>query len=109
MSEVVPIIEDTGLWITDVEVLRLHYAETLRHWRMRFLANRARAVSLYDERFARMWEYYLASSETAFRHLKHVVFQFQIAKSLDAVPIVRDYITDGDRSTKIPGKGSRAA
>lgn len=109
MSEIVPVVEDVGLWITDVEVLRLHYAETLRHWRTRFLANRARAVSLYDERFARMWEYYLVSSEVAFRYLRHVVFQFQIAKSQDSVPLVRDYITDGHRSTRIRGKGARAA
>lgn len=92
LSEVVQAIEAAGLWITDIEVLRYHYADTLRAWRRRFLANRAKAVELYDERFARMWEFYLAASEAAFRVSNHVVFQVQFARSKDAVPDRRDYI-----------------
>ena len=83
LSEIVPAIERAGLWITDVEVWRLHYAETLKAWRRRFLANRAQAIALYDERFTRMWEFYLAASEAAFRHSGHVVFQIQFAKRRD--------------------------
>ena len=93
LSEILPAIERAGLCVTDIEVLRLHYAETLRHWRHRFLANRDRAKALYDERFCRMWEYYLATSEMAFRHLHTVVFQIQITKRQDAVPLTRDYMT----------------
>jgi cyclopropane-fatty-acyl-phospholipid synthase len=98
LSEVSSAIERAGLYITDVEVLRLHYAETLCHWRRRFLANRSKAAALYDERFCRMWEYYLVVSEIAFRYLNTVVFQIQMTKRLDAVPITRDYITEGDRA-----------
>lgn len=94
LSEIIAPLEAAGLVVTDVEVLRLHYAETLRHWRRRFLANRDKAVALYDERFARMWEYYLAASESAFRHMGLVVFQIQIAKRQEAVPLTRDYLTD---------------
>ena len=92
LSEVIPAIESVGLYITDVEVLRLHYAETLRAWRAKFLTNRDSAVNLYDERFCRMWEYYLAASEVSFRYLGLVVFQIQLAKRQDAVPLTRDYI-----------------
>ena len=106
LSEVVPAIERAGLWITDIEVLRYHYADTLRAWRERFLANRAQAVRLYDERFARMWEFYLAAAEAAFRVADHVVFQIQFAKSKDAVPGVRDYV---DRWERRETGGSAAA
>jgi cyclopropane-fatty-acyl-phospholipid synthase len=92
LSEVMPAIELSGLWITDMEVLRLHYAETLKAWRERFLARRAEAVALYDERFCRMWEFYLASSEVGFRRLGHMVFQIQLAKQQTAVPLTRDYL-----------------
>ena len=107
LSEIVPAIERAGLWITDVEVWRLHYAETLKAWRQRFLANRAQAVALYDERFFRMFEFYLAASEAAFRHSDHVVFQIQFAKRRDAVPLVRDYISE--RSQKRRSQPSAAA
>ena len=93
LSEVLPAIERHGLIVTDIEVLRLHYAETLRHWRERFLARRQEAVALYDERFARMWEFYLAAAETSFRHQRLVVHQIQLARRLDALPVTRDYIT----------------
>jgi cyclopropane-fatty-acyl-phospholipid synthase len=92
LSEILPAIERAGLYVTDVEVLRLHYAETLRAWRRRLLTNRTRVLELYDERFFRMWEFYLAGSEATFRHGGHVVFQIQVAKRQDAVPLTRDYI-----------------
>jgi cyclopropane-fatty-acyl-phospholipid synthase len=97
ISEVVPVVEKTGLWITDIEVLRLHYAETLRNWRERFLANRERVKAIYDERFCRMWEFYLAGSEVAFRYQGHANFQMQIAKRVDSVPLTRDYMFDWER------------
>jgi len=92
LSEVLPAIERSGLWVTDMEILRLHYAETLRRWRTRFLARRNEALAMYDERFCRMWEFYLASSEVAFRELGHMVFQLQLTKTQTAVPLTRDYL-----------------
>ena len=92
LSEVMPAIERSGLVVTDVEILRLHYAETLKAWRERFLARREEMAALYDERFCRMWEFYLAGSEMAFRHQGMVVFQIQMAKRQGAVPLTRDYI-----------------
>jgi len=102
LSEVVPVVERARLWITDIEVLRLHYAETLKLWRQRFNANRERIRALYDERFCRMWEFYLAGSEVAFRHQGHLVFQMQMARSIDAVPLTRDYMVDWERSHRVP-------
>ncbi len=107
LSEVVPVIEKSDLCITDIEVLRLHYAETLRHWRTRFLANRDKAKALYDERFCRMWEFYLASSEVAFRHLDHMVLQIQLARRQDAVPLTRDYVTELERALAKTAGGRR--
>jgi len=92
LGEVLPVIEDAMLIATDVEVLRLHYAETLRHWHERFQANRAKIAELYDERFCRMWEAYLLGCEMGFRYQGLMVFQIQIAKKIDAVPLTRDYI-----------------
>lgn len=92
LSEVLPVIERQGLVVTDVEVLRLHYAETLRRWRDSFLQNREQAVKLYDERFARMWEFYLAASECSFRYQGLVIHQIQIVRDQTALPIVRDYM-----------------
>ena len=92
LGEVLPVIEDAMLIVTDVEVLRLHYAETLRHWEQRFQANRAKVAELYDERFCRMWEVYLIGAEMGFRHQGLMVFQIQITKKIDAVPVTRDYI-----------------
>ncbi|HLJ62851.1 MAG TPA: cyclopropane-fatty-acyl-phospholipid synthase family protein [Stellaceae bacterium] len=94
ISEVVPVIERMGLWITDIEVLRLHYAHTLRAWRTRFLANLEAIKALYDERFCRMWEFYLAASECAFLHQGHINFQIQLARDINAVPLTRDYIRE---------------
>src|ERR1700736_891930 len=93
ISEVVPAIERAGLLICDIEILRLHYAETLKAWRERFLARREEAVRLYDERFARMWEFYLASSEMSFLKQNVMVFQIQLTKRQGIVPMTRDYIT----------------
>ena len=109
LSEVLPVIEKTGLWVTDIEVLRLHYASTLRHWRRRFRQNWDKVKALYDERFCRMWEFYLAGSEVAFRHMGHMVFQMQIAKALETVPLTRDYITDWERTQKLGSTAERAA
>ena len=92
MSEVMASIERSGLTITDVEVLRLHYAETLKAWRERFMARREEAKKLYDEKFCRIWEFYLAASESAFRWQGLVIFQFQLAHDQQAVPLTRDYI-----------------
>jgi cyclopropane-fatty-acyl-phospholipid synthase len=94
LSEVLPAIERAGLWVTDIEILRLHYAETLKAWRARFAAHRDEIAGLYDERFCRMWEFYLAVSEMAFRHRGCMVFQIQLAKRVDALPITRDYMSD---------------
>ena len=92
LSEVSPAIERAGLIVTDIEVLQLHYAETLKAWRERFLAHREQIARLYDQRFVRMWEFYLASSEMAFRDSDMVVFQIQMAKRKGVVPATRDYI-----------------
>jgi cyclopropane-fatty-acyl-phospholipid synthase len=92
MSEMLPAIERAGLIVSDVEVLKLHYAETLRHWRERFMARRAEAAAIQDERFCRMWEFYLSITEASFRVGINVVFQFQLVKKVDAAPMTRDYI-----------------
>lgn len=92
LSEIAPVIERAGFYITDLEVLRLHYAKTLKHWYDRVQAHRAQIIDLYDERFLRMWEFYLAGAWTAFAHSGHVVFQLQLAKRQDAVPLTRDYM-----------------
>jgi cyclopropane-fatty-acyl-phospholipid synthase len=94
LSEIVPAIERAGLLVTDVECLRMHYAETLANWRRRFMARRDEALALYDERFCRMWEYYLACCEAAFRYQDVAVFQIQCARRADAVPLTRDYIAE---------------
>src|ERR1700760_4047458 len=92
LSEVLPAIERAGLLVTDIEILRLHYAETLKAWRARFMAHREEAERIYDSRFVRMWEFYLAASEMAFREQAMMVFQLQLTKRQGVVPITRDYI-----------------
>ena len=98
LSEVLPSIERSGLWVTDIEILRLHYAYTLRAWRERFVANWDRATALYDERFCRMWEYYLATSEISFRYLDNMNFQIQLAPNRNTLPLTRDYMVDEERA-----------
>lgn len=98
MSEVLPEMERARLYVTDIEVLRLHYAETLRHWRLRFAASREKVKALYDERFCRMWEFYLAACEATFRFGGHSVFQIQFTKHVSTLPITRDYMVDWERA-----------
>ena len=98
LSEVMAPLERSGLYVTDIEILRLHYAETLRHWRRRFAANRDAITTIYDERFCRMFEFYLAGSELAFRHEGHAVFQVQIAPNQRNAPLTRDYIVESERA-----------
>jgi len=109
LSEVVPAVERARLWITDIETLRLHYAETVRAWRRRFEDNRERIRSLYDERFCRMWEMYLVGSELAFRRGGLFVFQMQLTRTVDAVPLTRDYMVDWERVHAPLTKARRAA
>ena len=96
LSEVLPAIERAGFLVTDIEILRLHYADTLKQWRKRFLAKRSEASRLYDERFCRMWELYLVSSEMAFREEGMMVFQIQMTKTQGVVPNTRNYIPEGE-------------
>jgi len=106
LSEVMKSVESSGLIVTDVEVLRLHYAETLRAWRARFLAKRAQAVEIAGEEFCRMWEFYLAGSEAAFRYQNFVVFQIQLARAIDTLPVTRDYMAAAERALPV-GPGER--
>ncbi|MGF1606512.1 MAG: class I SAM-dependent methyltransferase [Rhodothalassiaceae bacterium] len=103
LSEIVPAIERAGLLIADLEVLRGHYALTLERWQERFHHNREAAETLMGERFCRMWEFYLAASEMAFRHQQFAVFQFQLCRHVDSLPLTRDYMVDDDRARRCPG------
>jgi cyclopropane-fatty-acyl-phospholipid synthase len=107
LSEVLPAIERSGLLVCDVEILRLHYAETLKAWRERFMARREEAVQLYDERFARMWEFYLAASEMSFRKQNLMNFQIQLAKRQGVVPMTRDYVAREEARLRGLERGSR--
>jgi cyclopropane-fatty-acyl-phospholipid synthase len=98
LSEVFTAVEQASLWVTDLEILRLHYAKTLNHWWRRFEANRAKIAAMYDERFCRMWEFYLVSAEMMFLTGSQLVFHMQLARKRDAAPIVRDYVTDLQRA-----------
>jgi cyclopropane-fatty-acyl-phospholipid synthase len=100
LSEIVPAIEKSGLIITDIEVLRLHYAETLAAWRRNFEAAWGEASNLLSERFCRMWQFYLAGCEVGFRYQNIAVFQIQLAKTLDAVPLTRDYLYGQQKASK---------
>ena len=102
LSEVFAPVERTGLWATDVEILRLHYAETLRAWRERFLARADEVDALYDARFRRMWEFYLALCEIGFRRRTNMVFQLQLTRRVDALPLTRDYMVDDERAAALP-------
>ena len=94
LSQITGAVEPSRLWVTDIEVLRKHYAETLRHWRQRFAAARERMAELYDERFCRMWEFYLAQCEMGFRFAPLMVVQVQLTPAIDILPITRDYMHD---------------
>jgi len=108
LSEVMPAIESAGLLVTDIEILRLHYADTAKAWRDRFMAHRDEVERLYDRRFVRMWEFYLAASEMAFREQAMMVMQIQLAKRQDVVPMTRDYIFRGEtRLRAIDGRQSQ--
>jgi cyclopropane-fatty-acyl-phospholipid synthase len=100
LSEVLPHLERHGLYVTDVEILRLHYAKTLHHWLERFADNRDKARAIYDERFCRMWELYLAGSECAFRHGGMNNFQIQFGKNQNVLPLTRDYVTEEEHRLK---------
>ena len=114
LSEVLPAVERNGLLVTDVEILRLHYALTLRHWRQRFRASWHSAVERYGERFCRMWEFYLAGAETGFRYQNLMVFQLQLTKDQKALPLTRDYIHTSEhdlrsRDARFPPQRARRA
>lgn len=102
LGQVLPAVEKARLWTCDVEVLRLHYAETLKAWRDRFTARRADAAALYDERFCRMWEAYLSACEIGFRRMSLMVFQIQLARHRHALPLTRDYMVDTERRLSPP-------
>jgi cyclopropane-fatty-acyl-phospholipid synthase len=108
LSEVMPAVERAGLLVTDIEILRLHYAETLKAWRERFLAHRDEVLRIYDARFLRMWEFYLAASEMAFRRQNMMVFQLQLAKRQGVVPITRDYVAQGEARLRSRESGPHA-
>jgi cyclopropane-fatty-acyl-phospholipid synthase len=100
LSEMMPAIERAGLIVTDIEVLRLHYAKTLEHWRERFLKHRDQARALYDERFCRMWEFYLALAQCSFEYENQVVFQIQMTKRIGAAPLTRGYIAEREKELR---------
>jgi cyclopropane-fatty-acyl-phospholipid synthase len=115
LSEVLPVVEHKGLLTTDVEVLRLHYAMTLRHWRQRFRANWDTAIARFGERFCRMWECYFAMCEVGFRHQHLMVFQLQLARDQHVLPLNRDYMYEAERDMHrrdglyIPARRCRSA
>jgi hypothetical protein len=98
LSEVLPAVEASGLWVTDIEILRLHYARTIWHWRQRLAGNRDAFASLRDERFCRMTEFYLAGCELAFRRTGHMNWQMQLTRSANTLPLTRDYMLDAERA-----------
>lgn len=97
LSETFAEIEKAQLWVTDCEIWRLHYAETLLEWETRFQANRKKVAEMFDEKFCRMWEFYLIVSEFTFRHGKHMNFQIQLSKTVGALPLSRDYMIEAER------------
>ena len=92
LSEVTAPIEKAGLVVSDIEVLKLHYSHTLRHWKENCIANKRKIIEMFDEKFFRMWEFYLASCESAFKWGDQVVYQFQLTKNYTSTPVTRDYI-----------------
>ena len=108
LSETFAAIEKSGLWVTDTEIWRLHYAETLAAWHTRFEANRDRIEAMLGTRFCRMWEFYLLASQFTFRYGNHMVFQIQLAKTVDAVPLQRDYMFHNELDLPIPADAAAA-
>ncbi len=104
LSETLAAVEKSGLWVTDIEILRLHYAKTLREWENRFQSHRPEITSMMDERFCRMWEFYLIASELAFSHGKHMNFQLQLTRNVDALPLTRDYMFEAEG--RLPNKAN---
>lgn len=104
MSEMVGAVEQAGMCITDIEVLRIHYARTLRHWHDRFMSNIDAARALYDDKFTRVWRYYLTTAELAFTAERLAVFQVQLSRSKTAVPLTRDYIYRQPAAQPVPAK-----
>ena len=104
LSETLAAVEKAGLWVTDIEILRLHYAKTLREWENRFQSHRPEITSMMDERFCRMWEFYLIASELAFSHGKHMNFQLQLTRNVDALPLTRDYMFEAEG--RLPNKAN---
>jgi cyclopropane-fatty-acyl-phospholipid synthase len=105
LSEVLPAAEKAGLFVTDVEILRQHYAKTIAHWRARFAGNRDAIASLYDERFCRMFEFYLSGAELAFRRMGHMNWQLQLTRDQNALPLTRDYMWQAERQAVIRALG----
>ena len=104
LSETLAAVEKAGLWVTDIEILRLHYAKTLREWENRFQSHRPEITTMMDERFCRMWEFYLIASELAFSHGKHMNFQLQLTRNVDALPLTRDYMFEAEG--RLPNKAN---
>jgi cyclopropane-fatty-acyl-phospholipid synthase len=105
LSETFAATERCGLWCDDMEVLRLHYRHTVKHWRERFAKNRRQAAAICGERFCRMWEFYLAAVELEFLHGSHMVFQLLLSTKRDAVPITRDFMVDAERAAAAKATG----
>jgi cyclopropane-fatty-acyl-phospholipid synthase len=101
LSEVLPHVEKSSLYVTDLEILRMHYAYTLKEWRKRFRENWNTSAALYDERFCRMWDLYLAGAEASFEHLGHMVFHLQMAKAHSTLPITREYMLKSEKADPI--------
>ncbi len=100
LSEALASVERSGMWVTDIEILRLHYAKTLSAWEQRFQSNRAKITALMDERFCRMWEFYLISSELVFSHGGHMNFQMQLTRDVHTLPMTRDYLATAEKNLK---------
>lgn len=100
LSQLMPLIEERDMWLTDLELLRVHYSKTIAVWNERFQARRADVAAMHDERFCRMWEFYLVLNEVAFRYRSLVVFQLQLTKQMMGVPLTRDYLHDGEAGAR---------
>lgn len=109
LSETLAAVERAGLWATDIEILRLHYAKTLQEWDRRFQARRGEVASMFDERFCRMWEFYLIISEIAFTHGNHMVFQLQMTRDVNTLPITRDYMARAEAALAAPPRTTESA